>query len=108
MTIYTFTFYLSIEFSVSHSQDSVIQTIDIIVTLLLEVNSIGVETETLVRGINGNRDRFMSGNGNLNMRFTITNVVCKDFRRLTFSASTLPEVTLTQPLIFRPTVDSLR
>ena len=70
--------YLSIEFSVSHSEDSMIQTIDIIVTFLLEVNPVGVETETLVRGINGNRDWSMSGNGNLNVMFTINNVVCYD------------------------------
>jgi len=43
----------------------VIQTIDIIITFLLEVDTVGVETETLVRGINGHRYWSMSSDGNL-------------------------------------------
>ena len=50
---------------VAHSQHGVVQTVNIVVTVLLEVDSAGVEAEALVSCVNSHRDRAVTSDGDL-------------------------------------------
>ena len=56
---------LSIQLPVADCQHRVVQAVNVTVALLLEVNSIGVETEAFVRSINSNGHWTMGGDGDL-------------------------------------------
>ena len=53
------------DLSVADGEDGVVEAVNVVVTFLLVVHSARVEAETLVSGVDSNRDRAVGGDSDL-------------------------------------------